>query len=109
MAPVAVLVPFLALPQATAPSGAERWKGEYDVVELISSRAHKDDSFGYSTAISGKRVIVQGSLYEKEIDEAAAEHIAGESDGLTAEEIAGKTFEMNVTACVILPEAEATS
>ena len=53
--------------------------------------------------LAGRRVLIQGSFYAKEIDEKAAEHLAGESKDLKADEIVGKTFEMNATACVILP------
>jgi hypothetical protein len=53
---------------------------------------------------AGRRVLVQGSIYEKEISPEDAEHLAGESEGLSAEKIAGKTYEMNATACVILAE-----
>jgi hypothetical protein len=59
--------------------------------------------YAFPKDVAGRRVIVQGSIYEKEIDAAAAEHLAAESKGLAAQEIAGKTLEMNVTACVILP------
>jgi hypothetical protein len=59
--------------------------------------------YAFPKDLAGKRVIVQGSIYEKEIDAKAAEHLAGESKGLEADEIAGKTLEMNASACVILP------
>jgi hypothetical protein len=52
---------------------------------------------------AGRRVLVQGSFYEKEISEKDAEHLAEESQGLKADEIAGKTYEMNATAVVVLP------
>jgi hypothetical protein len=69
--------------------------------------------YAFPKDVSGKRVIVQGSIYEKEIDAAAAEHLAGETEGMDAEKIVGKTFEMNATAFVILPgevaEAAASS
>jgi hypothetical protein len=66
--------------------------------------------YAFPRDVAGRRIIVQGSIYEKETDEAQAAHLAAESDGLAAEEIAGKTLEMNVTACVILPvEAAAAS
>ncbi|NNE44746.1 MAG: hypothetical protein HKN12_11105, partial [Gemmatimonadetes bacterium] len=58
--------------------------------------------------LAGQRVLIQGSFYAKEIDTDAAEHLAAESKDLKAEEIVGKTYEMNATACVILP-AEAAA
>ncbi|MAF26269.1 MAG: DUF4920 domain-containing protein [Gemmatimonadota bacterium] len=62
--------------------------------------------FAFPKDIAGKRVLLEGSIYPKEISEEDAEHIAEESGGMTAEEIAGKAFEINATACVILPGAE---
>ena len=59
--------------------------------------------YAFPKDASGKRVLVQGSFYEKEISEKDAEHLAEESKGLKAEEIAGKTYEMNATAVIILP------
>lgn len=63
--------------------------------------------YSFPKDASGRRLLVQGSFYPKEIDPADAEHIAGESPGMKmdVEEIAGKTFEMNATACVLLPAA----
>lgn len=57
----------------------------------------------------GRRVVVQGSFYAKEVSPAEAEHLAAESKTLKAEEIAKKGFEMNATACVLLPEAPETA
>jgi hypothetical protein len=51
-------------------------------------------------------MLVQGSLYAKTISEADAEHLAAESEGLEAAQIAGDTFEINATACVVLASAE---
>ena len=61
--------------------------------------------YSFPKDASGRRMLVQGSFYPKEIDPEDAEHIAGESPGMKmdVEEIAGKTFEMNATACVLLP------
>lgn len=59
--------------------------------------------YAFPKDASGKRVVIQGSIYEKEIDAAAAEHLAEESENMKAEEITGKTLEMNATAFVILP------
>jgi hypothetical protein len=65
--------------------------------------------YAFPKDVAGRRVVVQGSIYEKEIDPTAAAHLAAESGGLVAEEVAGKTLEMNVTACVILPAAAGKS
>jgi hypothetical protein len=65
--------------------------------------------YAFPKDLAGKHILVQGSFYEKEIDEAAAEHLAEESGKLDAADIAGKTYEMNATACVILPDAEMES
>lgn len=62
--------------------------------------------YAFPKDVGGKRVLVQGSFYEKEISPKDAEHLAEESKGLKAEDIAGRTFEMNATACIILPAAE---
>lgn len=59
--------------------------------------------YAFPKDAAGQRIIVQGSFYEKEIDEAAAEHLAAENDKIDAEAITGKTFEMNATGCVLLP------
>lgn len=56
---------------------------------------------------AGQKVLIQGSFYAKEISEEDAEHLAEEAGGdMEADEIAGETFEMNATACVLLPKAE---
>lgn len=65
--------------------------------------------YAFPKDAAGRRVLVQGSFYEKEIAPADAAHLAAESKGLVAEEIQGKTFEMNATAFVLLPEAKAES
>jgi hypothetical protein len=66
--------------------------------------------YSFPKDAAGKRIVVQGSFYPKEIAEADAEHIAQESGGaLAAEDIAGRTFEMNATACVVLPDAETSA
>ena len=62
--------------------------------------------YAFPKDVAGKRILVQGSFYEKEISEKDAEHLAEESQGLKADEIAGKTYEMNATAVIILPAAE---
>ena len=65
--------------------------------------------YSFPKDASGRRILVQGSFYAKEIAPEDAEHIAGESPGMKMDvkDIAGKTFEMNATACVLLP-AQAT-
>lgn len=62
--------------------------------------------YAFPKDAAGQKILVQGSFYEKEIDEAAAEHLATENDKLDKEAIAGKTFEMNATGCVVLPAEE---
>lgn len=62
--------------------------------------------YSFPKDASGKRMLVQGSLYAKTISDADAEHLAGESESLTADEIAGDAFEINATACVILASAQ---
>lgn len=65
--------------------------------------------YAFPKDLAGQRILIQGSFYEKEIAPADAEHLAAESKDLKAEDIVGRTFEMNATACVILPaEAEKT-
>jgi len=61
--------------------------------------------YAFPKDAQGRRLLVQGSFYAKEIAPEDAEHIAGESPGMkmATEDIAGKTFEMNATACVLLP------
>jgi len=59
--------------------------------------------YAFPKDAAGQTIIVQGSFYEKEIDEAAAEHLAAENETLDKDEIVGKTFEMNATGCVLLP------
>jgi hypothetical protein len=63
-------------------------------------------AYSFPKDAAGKRMLVQGSLYAKTISEADAEHLAAESEGLEAAEIAGDTFEINATACVVLASAE---
>jgi hypothetical protein len=60
-------------------------------------------AYAFPQDIVGKKVWVQGSLYAKTISEEDAEHLAQESALLEADDIAGDAFEMNATACVILP------
>jgi hypothetical protein len=64
-------------------------------------------AYAFPKDAAGRRVILQGSFYAKEISPADAEHLAGESGGMAAAEIAGPTFEINATACVLLPEGPA--
>ena len=59
--------------------------------------------YSFPKDVSGKRVLIQGSFCEKEISEKDAKHLAEESKGMDAEKIAGRTFEMNATAVVVLP------
>lgn len=59
--------------------------------------------YAFPKDASGRRLLVQGSFYAKEIAPEDAAHIAEESGTMDAGEIAGKTFEMNATACVLLP------
>ncbi len=60
--------------------------------------------YSFPKDAAGSRIVVQGSFYPKEIEAKDAEHIAEESGGeLAAEDIVGKTFEMNATACVVVP------
>jgi hypothetical protein len=59
--------------------------------------------YAFPKDAAGRTIIVQGSFYEKEIDEAAAEHLAAENETLDKDAIVGKTFEMNATGCVLLP------
>jgi hypothetical protein len=61
--------------------------------------------YAFPKDAAGRTIIVQGSFYEKEIDEAAAEHLAAENETIDAEKITGTTFEMNATGCVVLPAA----
>jgi hypothetical protein len=59
--------------------------------------------YAFPKDAAGRTIIVQGSFYEKEIDEAAAEHLAAENETIDKDAIVGKTFEMNATGCVLLP------
>lgn len=59
--------------------------------------------YAFPKDAAGRRMIVQGSFYEKEIDAAAAEHLAAENETIDKDAIVGKTFEMNATGCVVLP------
>jgi hypothetical protein len=59
--------------------------------------------FAFPKDAAGRRVVVEGTLAEKEITPEEAAHYAGESQGMDAAKIAGKTFEINATACVVLP------
>jgi hypothetical protein len=65
--------------------------------------------YAFPKDAAGRRVLVQGSFYEKEIAPADAAHLAAESKSLVAEEIAGKTYEMNATAFVLLPAVASES
>lgn len=65
--------------------------------------------YAFPKDAAGRRVLVQGSFYEKEIAPVDAAHLAAESEGVVAEEIQGKTFELNATAFVLLPEARSES
>lgn len=65
--------------------------------------------YAFPKDAAGKRVLVEGTLAEKEISADDAAHIAGESPGMDATKIAGKTFEINATACVVLPGAPAST
>ena len=49
-------------------------------------------------------MILQGSFYAKEISPEDAEHLASESGSMQADDIAGQTYEINATACVVLPD-----
>lgn len=62
--------------------------------------------YAFPKDAGGHRVLVQGTLVEKEISDEAAEHIAGESDGLEADDIRGKTFEISATSFAMLPRKE---
>lgn len=62
-------------------------------------------AYAFPKEAAGKHVILQGSFYAKEISPADAEHLAGESGTLKADEIAGSTYEINATACVVMPAA----
>jgi hypothetical protein len=64
--------------------------------------------YAFPKDAAGQTIIVQGSFYEKEIDEAAAEHLAAENEKIDKDAIIGKTFEMNATGCVLLPAEEET-
>jgi len=59
--------------------------------------------YAFPKDAAGQTIIVQGSFYEKEIDEAAAEHLAAENEKIDKDAVVGKTFEMNATGCVLLP------
>ncbi len=65
--------------------------------------------FAFPKDAAGRRVLVEGTLSEKEISAEDAEHLAEESLGLDAAKIAGKTFEIDATACVVLPETSAAA
>lgn len=65
-------------------------------------------TYAFPKDCAGRHVVLQGSFYPKEISPADAEHIAAESGTMKAEDIAGKTFEINATACVVLPQAAGT-
>jgi len=60
-------------------------------------------NYAFPKDAAGHHVVLQGSFYPKEISPADAEHLAEESGTLKAEEIAGKTFEINATAFVLFP------
>ncbi len=60
--------------------------------------------YAFPKDAAGRHVVLQGSFYPKEISPADAEHLAQESgEAMKAEEIAGKTFEINATAFVLFP------
>jgi len=59
--------------------------------------------YAFPKDAAGRRVIVQGSFYPKEISAEDAAHLAEESGTLKADDIAGETFEINATACAVLP------
>ncbi len=61
-------------------------------------------AFAFPKDAAGKRVLVEGTLVESEITADQAAHYASESPGMDAAKITGKTFEINATACVVLPE-----
>ena len=58
--------------------------------------------FAFPQDVAGKKVVVEGTLREKELAPEEAQHLADESKGMTAAEIAGKTFEIDAVSCVIL-------
>jgi hypothetical protein len=58
--------------------------------------------FAFPKDVSGKRVLIEGTLSERNVTPEEAAHIAGESKGMSASEIAGKTFEIEAVSCVIL-------
>jgi len=60
-------------------------------------------TFAFPKDVAGKKVLIEGTLVQKEVSEEEAQHIAAESKGLSASEIAGKTFEIDAVSCVILP------
>ncbi len=66
-------------------------------------------NYAFPKDAAGHHVVLQGSFYPKEISPADAEHLAGESGTLKAEEIAGKTFEINATAFVLFPGGPAAT
>lgn len=58
--------------------------------------------FAFPKDVAGKKVVIEGTLREKEMTPEEAQHLAAESKDMNAAEIAGKTFEIDAVSCVIL-------
>ncbi|GJM43407.1 MAG: hypothetical protein DHS20C21_02490 [Gemmatimonadota bacterium] len=84
-------------------AGGDAAEGVADEAIWVRWASGCGGKYAFPKDAGGRRVLVQGSFYPKEIAAEDAEHLAGESQGLKAEEIVGKTFEMNATAFVLLP------
>ncbi len=65
--------------------------------------------YAFPKDAAGKRVIVEGTLTEREITAEEAEHYASDSPGIDAAKIAGKSFEIDATACLVMPESAPAS
>ena len=58
--------------------------------------------FAFPKDVAGKKVVIEGTLREKEMTPEEAQHLAAESKEMNAAEIAGKTFEIDAVSCVVL-------
>lgn len=58
--------------------------------------------FAFPKDVVGKKVVIEGTLREKEMTPEEAQHLAAEAKNMNAAEIAGKTFEIDAVSCVIL-------
>jgi hypothetical protein len=58
--------------------------------------------FAFPKDVVGKKVVVEGTLREKDMTPEEAQHMAAEAKRMNAAEITGKTFEIDAVSCVIL-------